>query len=134
MINWSSRFFPSHISGPQWSKVWHTFFDESTEQQCWRDFSGHISMFQNSFQLDTMTLSSMSYRSCFHITISDNYKLWNLYSYVIRGVDMGSGTHRALLDVAATCEIPYHGPFWFNLSHHIKQLIVPYSWMRLVPR
>ena len=38
------------------------------------------------------------------------------------------------MGVSATCYIIHYKPFWMNLSHHIKQIIVSDSEMNLIPR
>ena len=97
-------------------------------------FLDHISMFQQYFQLDTMTLASNSYRKCRHITLPDNYKLVNFCSHVTRSADMVIGSHIAHVNAAATYEIICHRLFWLNFSHHIKRLIVTNLGVYLVSR
>ena len=97
-------------------------------------FSSHMSMFQNSFQLDTMTLASKSFINCFHITIPDNYKLGTFYTYVTRKADIVSGSHISPVDVASTFEILSHRPFQLNRYHNIKLLVVTNSGMNFLPK
>ena len=105
-----------------------------TDENFEAKFSGHMSMFQNSLQLDTMTLASKSFINCFHVAIPDNYKLGTFYSYVTRMVDIVSGAHIYPVDVASTFEILSCKPFWLNRYHHIKLLVVTNSGMIFLPR
>ena len=128
--NWSRRRVPYHIHGSHCIPFLMTFLRNNAEAT----FSWHISISQELLQIDIIILASKLCINSLHVTISVNYKLVKLYSYVTRGADMVSETHRAPVNVAATWKILRHRPFWMNFYNHIKRLIVSYLGVTLVPR